>query len=183
MDTDRGRFWSMDSFEGWQKIPLSLHKYLYAHSNPVSYLDQSGCQIDWSLPSVQFTSFIIGMLAAYVVWPAVQPAFHAASVAVAHTVEEAVDAVGAVALASHFVDVWSIYTEVAAAVADFIRRLPPGTLVCRALLGDCMLQNWEPPFDPGIEGFMDCSDCYKDCEQSNGIWPIFKCPLFPLPFP
>jgi RHS repeat-associated protein len=39
-DTDR--FWSMDTFEGTQTDPLSLHKYLYAHVNPVNGTDPSG---------------------------------------------------------------------------------------------------------------------------------------------
>ena len=37
-----GRFWSMDRYEGQHLNPLSLHKYLYGGSNPVSHLDPSG---------------------------------------------------------------------------------------------------------------------------------------------
>jgi RHS repeat-associated protein len=37
-----GRFWTMDSWEGTQTDPLSLHKYLYAHNNPVMMVDPSG---------------------------------------------------------------------------------------------------------------------------------------------
>jgi len=37
-----GRFWTMDSWEGTQPDPLSLHKYLYAHNNPVNRIDPSG---------------------------------------------------------------------------------------------------------------------------------------------
>jgi RHS repeat-associated protein len=37
-----GRFWNMDSFEGRQEEPLSLHKYLYCHGNPVNVVDPSG---------------------------------------------------------------------------------------------------------------------------------------------
>jgi RHS repeat-associated protein len=37
-----GRFWTLDSFEGSQSDPLSLHKYLYAHCNPINNLDPTG---------------------------------------------------------------------------------------------------------------------------------------------
>jgi len=37
-----GRFWTMDSYEGSQNDPLSLHKYLYAHGNPANMIDPSG---------------------------------------------------------------------------------------------------------------------------------------------
>ncbi len=37
-----GRFASMDSFAGWQEIPISLNKYLYAHNDPVNGRDPSG---------------------------------------------------------------------------------------------------------------------------------------------
>jgi RHS repeat-associated protein len=37
-----GRFWSMDTYEGNDRDPLSLHKYLYAGSDPVDILDPSG---------------------------------------------------------------------------------------------------------------------------------------------
>jgi RHS repeat-associated protein len=37
-----GRFWTMDTHEGTQTDPLSLHKYLYAHADPVNNIDPSG---------------------------------------------------------------------------------------------------------------------------------------------
>jgi hypothetical protein len=42
MNPNTGRFWTPDSFEGFQTDPLSLHKYLYAHGNPVNRIDPSG---------------------------------------------------------------------------------------------------------------------------------------------
>jgi RHS repeat-associated protein len=33
LNPDSGRFWSMDSYEGRGRDPLSLHKYLYANAN------------------------------------------------------------------------------------------------------------------------------------------------------
>jgi len=37
-----GRFWTMDTFEGTQSDPLSLHKYLYGADDPVNHIDPSG---------------------------------------------------------------------------------------------------------------------------------------------
>ena len=42
LNTGTGRFWTRDSWEGNQSDPLSLHKYLYAHDNPVNGWDPSG---------------------------------------------------------------------------------------------------------------------------------------------
>jgi len=39
---DMGRFWTMDTYEGEQEDPLSLHKYLYAQDDPVMGTDPSG---------------------------------------------------------------------------------------------------------------------------------------------
>ena len=42
MDTSAGRFISQDTYQGTINDPVSLHKYLYANSNPVMYSDPSG---------------------------------------------------------------------------------------------------------------------------------------------
>lgn len=42
MDTSTGRFISQDTYVGTISDPTSLHKYLYANSNPVMYTDPSG---------------------------------------------------------------------------------------------------------------------------------------------
>src|SRR5690606_34350431 len=41
-EPNRGRFWTMDPFEGFMTDPQSLHKYLYAHANPAMFVDPSG---------------------------------------------------------------------------------------------------------------------------------------------
>ncbi|HEV2706799.1 MAG TPA: RHS repeat-associated core domain-containing protein [Pyrinomonadaceae bacterium] len=42
MNASTGRFWTMDWYEGRALEPLSLHKYLYAHADPVNNLDPTG---------------------------------------------------------------------------------------------------------------------------------------------
>jgi RHS repeat-associated protein len=37
-----GRFWTMDTYTGNNEDPLSLHKYLYCHSDPINFTDPSG---------------------------------------------------------------------------------------------------------------------------------------------
>lgn len=42
---DRGRFTSMDPFGGWVEDPLSIHKYLYVHADPVNFVDPFGLAV------------------------------------------------------------------------------------------------------------------------------------------
>ena len=42
MDPSSGTFTSMDTYAGSLSDPMSLHKYLFANSNPVKYCDPSG---------------------------------------------------------------------------------------------------------------------------------------------
>jgi RHS repeat-associated protein len=41
-DQRPGRFWTMDTWEGSNRDPVSLHKYLYTSANPVNRIDPSG---------------------------------------------------------------------------------------------------------------------------------------------
>ena len=41
-----GRFWTMDTYEGDDNDPLSLHKYAYAEGDPTNSRDHSGNEID-----------------------------------------------------------------------------------------------------------------------------------------
>ena len=42
LNPNTGRFWTMDSYAGNNSDPISLHKYLYAHNDPVNGIDPSG---------------------------------------------------------------------------------------------------------------------------------------------
>lgn len=58
-----GRFWNMDSFEGNQTSPLSLHKYFYCHGNPVNGADPSGHE--FSLGGISAASSIGSSLGSF----------------------------------------------------------------------------------------------------------------------
>jgi len=56
LNPNTGRFWSMDSYLGSSQDPMSLHKYLYAHANPVNGWDPSG---HYTLVEKQVTMFLM----------------------------------------------------------------------------------------------------------------------------
>ena len=66
---DIGRFWSMDTFEGTQSDPLSLHKYIYVANNPVNIVDPSGH--DGNILSTQTSISIAFILSAWILSPGV----------------------------------------------------------------------------------------------------------------
>jgi RHS repeat-associated protein len=47
-----GRFWTMDSYEGSQSDPASLHKYLYCASDPLNNIDPSGRDLISTMVSI-----------------------------------------------------------------------------------------------------------------------------------
>jgi RHS repeat-associated protein len=60
LNTGTGRFWTRDPWEGNQSDPLSLHKYLYAHGNPVNRIDPSG---NMSYSELAITISVVSTLA------------------------------------------------------------------------------------------------------------------------
>jgi RHS repeat-associated protein len=46
LNTSTGRFWTMDTDEGNDQSPPSLHKYNYGEADPVDNIDPEGTQID-----------------------------------------------------------------------------------------------------------------------------------------
>lgn len=60
LNPDTGRFQTMDTYEGNQEEPKSLHKYTYAENDPVNNVDPDGHE---SIASVMLSFNISGMFA------------------------------------------------------------------------------------------------------------------------
>ncbi len=58
-NTQTGRFWTMDGFEGFPGDPETLHKYLYCSNEPVSCVDPSG---QFTLTQVTVTIAVVAVL-------------------------------------------------------------------------------------------------------------------------
>ena len=65
MDPATGTFTSMDTYGGSLTDPMSLHKYLFANSNPVAYCDPSG---HFSMTEQALVCGLIGELASAVIY-------------------------------------------------------------------------------------------------------------------
>jgi RHS repeat-associated protein len=63
MNPSSGRFWTMDSYEGNDSDPLSLHKYLYGNGNPVNVLDPTGQFGDYTIGGLSVGFLIMATLA------------------------------------------------------------------------------------------------------------------------
>jgi hypothetical protein len=59
MNPMSGRFWTMDSFEGFLHDPLTIHKYLFVNSNPVMQIDPTG---QYTLVETMIVSATISLL-------------------------------------------------------------------------------------------------------------------------
>ena len=59
MDPNVGRFVTMDAFAGLSQDPVTLHKYLYANANPMTYSDPSGY---FSIGEMNVSTTIRGIL-------------------------------------------------------------------------------------------------------------------------
>lgn len=62
MNPGTGRFWTMDSWEGQSQDPFSLHRYLYAESNPANLVDPTGYFSLGELTTVQGIQQVLARL-------------------------------------------------------------------------------------------------------------------------
>ena len=85
-DQGIGRFTQQDTYMGRNSDPITLHKYLYANSDPVSYTDPTG---NFSLGSLSLGSSINGILTAQAIGSSAFDMFGAVSAGETITAKEA----------------------------------------------------------------------------------------------
>ena len=71
MNPQVGRFVTMDTFAGIIRDPYSLHKYLYAHANPVNMVDPSGQMSSYA--EITVAGSIIGAMSGIYVYHVTHP--------------------------------------------------------------------------------------------------------------
>jgi len=61
LNPNTGRFWTMDTDVGDNEDPLSLHKYLYSHDDPVDNDDPTGNDIEGMLDVMEMSGTLDGI--------------------------------------------------------------------------------------------------------------------------
>jgi RHS repeat-associated protein len=65
MNPETGRFHTLDEYEGRLGEPLSLHKYMYAHANPVMGIDPSGYSGLYTATCLRVYSILLSIQATF----------------------------------------------------------------------------------------------------------------------
>jgi len=65
LNVSTGRFWSMDTEEGDEQSPRSLHKYVFAGADPVNLVDPSGNEFDLTSFTTQLSANLTVYALAY----------------------------------------------------------------------------------------------------------------------
>src|SRR5437867_9941880 len=62
MNPNTGRFWTMDSYDGEEEEPKSLHKYAYGQGDAVNSVDPSGHEVEALLAAVSITGILMAQI-------------------------------------------------------------------------------------------------------------------------
>ncbi len=152
---ERGRFMTVDPVAGRLDEPMTLHRYMFGHADPVNRIDPCG-----TTAALEY-----GMTTRHV---ALRSAAQAAEVGIRisctfYRVASAIDP-----------DIIPLIPPLFKSCA-FKRDE-----TCDRLLDLCMMTRPYPPRRKrrGFNGPRDCGECVRECRLNDGAWPFDKCPIF-----
>jgi RHS repeat-associated protein len=148
---ERGRFMTMDPVAGQINEPMTLHRYIFGHADPVNRVDPCGttAALDTGLLTNQIA--LRAAAQATIVGIRVSCLFYrAASV---------------------------IDPSIIPSIPLAFRGCAEDT--CARLRDLCLLNPWQPAWNRKKFGpRKDCGACYRECKHDGGAWPFYKCPIF-----
>jgi hypothetical protein len=141
----------MDPHPGMLKEPQTLHKYSFAHGDPVNRIDPCGTSATMEYAIVTTQVSIRAQAQILAVGIAVTCLFYKVASAINPSI------------------IPMIPPPFQACAVD----------TCARLLELCLMNPWQPPRrrkDWGPK--KDCGACYRECKNDGGAWPFYKCPIF-----
>ncbi|HEX7152060.1 MAG TPA: RHS repeat-associated core domain-containing protein [Thermoanaerobaculia bacterium] len=148
---DRGRFMTMDPMPGRRNDPLTLHRYMFGHADPVNRIDPCGTTAAIEYGGISNQIAIRNIVATRAVGMAVTCLFYKSASAIDSSIN------------------------------PFIPLLYRGCAVpdddCDEIYGRCVEQEWQPKWNrPAFGPKLPCLDCLRNCRANDG-WPWGKCPV------
>jgi RHS repeat-associated protein len=149
----RGRFLTSDPVPGRPDEPLTLHRYMFGHADPVNRIDPCG-----TTAALEYGALSRGI------------ALRAAAEA----------AILGIRISCTF---YRVASAIDPSINPMIPPLFKGCAsegrdTCLRLLHLCQDNPYRPPHRRGPYGpRMDCGACYRECVHDKGAWPFYKCPI------
>jgi RHS repeat-associated protein len=147
---DRGRFMTMDPVAGRLDEPMTLHRYMFGHADPVNRIDPCGttAALEYGALSRQ--------------------------VALRTAAEEAL--LGYRVACTFYRTASLIDPGIIPYIPAPFKSCAYDT--CIRLLYMCLNNPWQPPHKRKIYGpKKNCQGCFVECKDNDGAWPFERCPL------
>jgi RHS repeat-associated protein len=146
---DRGRFMTMDPVAGRLDEPMTLHRYMFGHADPVNRIDPCGTTAALEYGMTMKDTLRLAAQAALISYR-ISCIFYRATSAIDP------DFVPPAAFASCTVDTCKRLLDLCVLKHPWPAR--------RAR--------------KGYDGPMDCGLCFRNCKANHGEWPFDMCPIF-----
>jgi RHS repeat-associated protein len=146
---ERGRFLTSDPVPGKLREPLSLHRYMFGHADPVNRIDPCGTM------AMAETATITANISL-----------------------RQVAVLGAVGYAVACLFYTAVSGLDPGFVPPLMFR-GCAKDICDELLVECLENPWQPDWNRENFGpRKDCGACFRECKANGGEWPTYKCPIF-----